>query len=234
VSDDQQQQAAQGNTEAAAANQEQNQQGNPPAKASENAAAAADQKPVDSKQGTPAADKSKPASAEGKPAAPAKKEGQAADEKIELKLPDGSHLKQDDVDKIASFAKEHGLSKDVAQKLLERESANLAAHNQAALDQLAEQSEAWKQEIIADKDFGGEKAAETAQLAHDVAKKFGSETFVSELERTGLGNHPELVRMLARIGRAMESGNPNRGSGLPAGSQKKSTESKLYSETTPV
>lgn len=233
MSDDQQQQAAQGNTEAAAANKETNQQGNPPAKADANAAAAAPQQSADGKQGAPAADKNKPASADGKPAAPAKKDDASAD-KIELALPEGSHLKQDDVDKIASFAKEHGLSKDVAQKLLERESATVAARDQAALDQLAEQSEAWKQEIIADKDFGGEKAAETAQLAHDVAKKFGSENFVSELERTGLGNHPELVRMLARIGRAMESGNPNRGSGQPAGSQKKSTESKLYSETTPV
>lgn len=233
MSDDQQQQASQGNTDAAAANKETNQQGNPPAKSTDNVAAAANQQTVDGKQGTPAADKNKPASADAKPGAPAKKEDAPAD-KIELTLPEGSHLKQSDVDKIASFAKEQGLSKDVAQKLLERESATVASRDQAALDQLAEQSEAWKQEIIADKDFGGEKAAETAQLAHDVAKKFGSEVFVSELERTGLGNHPELVRMLARIGRAMESGNPNRGSGQPAGARRESTESKLYKETTPV
>lgn len=233
MSDDQQQQAAQDNTEAAAANNEQGQQGNPPAKADATAAAAAEQKPVEKKQDPPAADKSKPASAVAKPATPARKDEPKPDDKIELTLPEGSHLKQEDVDKIASFAKEHGLSKDVAQKLLERESASLASRDQAALDQLAEQSEAWKQEIIADKDFGGEKAAETAQLAHDVAKRFGSETFVSELERTGLGNHPELVRMLARIGRAM-SPDKMRGSGIPAGAQRKSTESKLYSDTTPV
>lgn len=227
MSDDQQQQAAQGNTEAAAAAQDKGQQEVPPAKAEGDAAAAAPAKAAD-KPNTPAADKA--AAKADTPAA--KKEDALADQKIELELPEGSKLQPADVDKIASFAKEHGLSKDAAQALLERESVTVQQRDEAALAQLAEQSETWKQEIIADKDFGGEKAAETAQLAHDVAIRFGSEVFVSELERTGLGNHPELVRMLARIGKAMAP-DKLRGSGVPPGSQKKSTESKLYAETTP-
>ena len=231
MSDDQQQQVAQGNTEAAAAAQDKGQQDNPPAKAEGDAAAAAPTKPAD-KQSTGAADKGTTEPAVKAAAPAAKKEDAPADKTIELELPEGSKLQPADVDKIASFAKEHGLSKDAAQALLERESAVVQQRDEAALAQLAEQSDAWKQEILADKDFGGEKAAETAQLAHDVAKRFGSEVFVSELERTGLGNHPELVRMLARIGKAMAP-DKLRGSGVPPGSQKKSTESKLYAETTP-
>lgn len=213
---------AQGNTAAAATKTEQTQQD--PVKGDEGqAAAAASSSTADKTKVTP-------------PAEPAKKEDpKPAPTELKLELPEGSKLAKADVDKIASFAKDHGLSQDAAAALLKRESEAVVERETVALGQLKEQSETWKQEIIDDKEFGGstEKAQETAQMAYEFAKKFGDEHFVTELERTGLGNHPGLVKLFARAGRAMAP-DTFKGGGTSAGANKKSMESKFYAETTPV
>lgn len=213
------QQAAQSNNNAAAPTETKVTQ-ETPAKGEGQAAAAA---PAPKKEGEAAAAAPTPAKKEGEPASP----------EVKLELPEGSKLTSEDVDRIASLAKDLGLSQDAASKLLQRESEMASSREELALSQLQEQSDAWKQEIVNDKEFGGERAAETAQLAHDFAKRFGDENFVSELERTGLGNHPGLVKMFARAGKAMAS-DVIRSGGTPAGAKKATTESKLYANTTPV
>lgn len=181
----------------------------------------------------------KPAEKPAAPAAEAKQnesksnQEQTKPAELKLEIPEGSKLTQADVDRIASFAKDHGLSQDAAAAMLKRESDSLVERQEAALSELQAQSEAWKQEIVNDLEFGGERANETAQLAHDFAKRFGDQEFVSELERTGLGNHPGLVKLFARAGKAMAS-DDFKGTGQPAGSKKASPESKLYANTTPI
>lgn len=202
----------------------------PPAKEGDGAAAAAPAPaPVDGTNPPAPAAPAKPA--EPAAAAPPKPDDKSGDT-IDLKLPEGSKLQAADLEQIKSFAKEHGLSKESAQALLDRESAAVIQREQFVMDQMAVQSDAWKQELIGDKDFGGEKANETAQLAHTVAKSFGDQGFVDELDRTGMGNHPGLVKMLARIGRAMEPGKMVNISG-PAAAPKKSLEQKFYGDSTP-
>ncbi len=221
--------AAQANPDAAADNKEVQQDTSGQSDA-DKAAAAAAAKPADKSVPAPAVDK---AAAK----APAKKDepapAKAADEavKLELKIPDGTKLQDADVDKIESFAKEHGLSQDAAQALLEHESATAAAREQAQLDHLKAQSDAWKEEVLADKEMGGDNAAENIELAHRFAKTFWDDSFIEELEKTGLGNHPGLMKGFFRAGKAMAP-DKIRGSGVPAGSKKKSTEEVLYGSNT--
>lgn len=212
------QQTATGNTTAATENQVPNQEAQ-----QAQAAAPAQEKPAEKPAAT---------AAEAKPTEATPKESPKPAE-LKLEIPEGSKLTQADVDRIASFAKDHGLSQDAAAAMLKRESDSMAERQEAALSELQAQSDAWKQEIINDTEFGGEHANETAQLAHDFAKKFGDEEFVSELERTGLGNHPGLVKLFARAGRAMSS-DTFKGGANPAGSKKATPESKLYANTTPI
>jgi hypothetical protein len=126
-------------------------------------------------------------------------------EKYELKLPDGSPLDQKHIDKVAAFAKEKGLSNDAAQVILERESAavqSFAETQRAALD--ARHNE-WRQQAESDPVIGGEKLAETAELAKRALQRFGSEKLREELEVTRMGDHPEVLRMFAEIGRSMSN-----------------------------
>jgi hypothetical protein len=133
------------------------------------------------------------------------KETPAIPEKYELKLPENSILKAEQLEKIASFAKERGFSQEHAQALVEREHSVLSEFVQAQTQKMEQIPQQWYEASKADKEFGGNEEAfqRNAELAKRVVHKFGGEEFMKELDRTGFGNHPELLRVFYRIGKSM-------------------------------
>jgi hypothetical protein len=125
-------------------------------------------------------------------------------EKYDLKLPEGAQIKPDQLEKIASFAKEQGFSQEQAQKYLERENAVLSDFVKSQEDGLKTQTQAWVESVKGDKELGGEKFKENMEVSLRAVQKFCSPDFVKLLNDTGLGNHPELVRAFYRIGSAMK------------------------------
>jgi hypothetical protein len=64
-----------------------------------------------------------------------------------------------------------------------------------------------------------------------VVARFGSDSLKAELSKTGYGNHPEMVRLLTRIGKAMAPDQlvlP----GTQAGGTQKSAADVLYGSST--
>lgn len=124
-------------------------------------------------------------------------------EKYDLKMPEGSPLDKSYVDKIASYAKEQGLSNEQAQKVLEREHSvvsDFAKKQQENHNQLVD---TWAKQVESDNEIGGQNYKQNVELASRVVKRFGSDTFIKGLNDTGFGNHPEFVRVFTRIGKAM-------------------------------
>jgi len=126
-----------------------------------------------------------------------------APEKYDLKLPEGSLLGQDRLEKIASFAKERGFSNDVAQEILNRENALLVSYAEGQQVEAKKLSGTWMESSRTDKEFGGTEFGKNAELAKRVVQRYGSDELKKGLSETGFGNHPELVRMLVRIGKTM-------------------------------
>lgn len=124
-------------------------------------------------------------------------------EKYELKLPEGSSLDQSALDRVASYAKEKGLSQEMAQAVLEREHLAVSSYSERIDKEWEATKQQWVQTVQADKELGGEAFKVNAELAHRVIKKYASEDFVKALETSGFGNHPELLRTFLRIGKAM-------------------------------
>ena len=118
---------------------------------------------------------------------------------LELKIPENSSLSKEAVEKIQTFAKEKGLSNEQAQAVLERDIQ--AQQSQAEFAQ--QKATEWFEMSKSDKEIGGEKFAENAELAKRVVTRFASEELKQDLEATGFGNHPELLRLLVRIGQKM-------------------------------
>ena len=133
---------------------------------------------------------------------PVEKPKQEADWK--LKLPEGSLLDASALEKTAAFAKAQGLSEKQAQALLEREHADATASQTAQEKALEERRGAWIAEAQADKEVGGVNFAKNAELAKRVVQRFGDDVLKEALNVSGLGNHVALVRMLSKIGAAME------------------------------
>lgn len=124
-------------------------------------------------------------------------------EAYDLKLPDGSLLDPASVEKVTLFAKENKLSQEAAQALLQRENEVVSSFVTKAQADFKAQTEQWVKDIQGDKEVGGEKFKENIELAHRVLKRFGSDDFSKALEETGYGNHPDLVKVFVRIGKAM-------------------------------
>lgn len=136
-----------------------------------------------------------------KPAEPAPKveekppAAKVVPEKYELKLAEDSVLGPRDVEKIAAYAKEQGLSQQEAQLVLEGEAERVAKDK-------TEQTDAWLVQAKADKEIGGEAFEKNTALALQVVDRYFPE-FKKELNRTGFGNHPDVIRGFARIGKMM-------------------------------
>lgn len=147
----------------------------------------------------------------------------AVPEKYDLKVPDGSNADAGLVERATAIAREWGLSNEVAQKLLDREvartaettTATTAAVDAAKAEQLTalqpggavwkEQETQWQTQSLADAEIGGspEKLKASVDLAMKVVNKFATDDTKKFFNDTGLGNHPELVRVFSRIGRQM-------------------------------
>jgi hypothetical protein len=129
----------------------------------------------------------------------AKTEEKKEDEKFSIKLPEGALLDNTAVERIAADAKAQGLSEKQAQWLVERENALLKAQTEAIEAKKTE----WLELSKADKEIGGANLPKHAELARRVIEKFGSQDFKKMMNESGMGNHPEAIRFIAKIGKAM-------------------------------
>lgn len=141
----------------------------------------------------------KPAEGE-KPGTPKPAEQKTAvPQAYDIKLPEGSALNPAHVDTVKTFAKENNLSNEQAQKVLERDHAAVTDMHQ----QLEQKKSEWIKTASNDPEIGGEEFTRNAELSKRVIARFGSEGLKKQLNETGLGNHPELVRTFVRIGKLM-------------------------------
>lgn len=120
-------------------------------------------------------------------------------EKYDFKLPDGSLLDPKTVDGLSAFSKENGLSQKQAQGVLDRENAAVAAYAGKQQETLKQTMEAWVPEIRNDAEIGGNNFNKSIESAKLVVQKFATPAFTKILNDTGFGNHPEIVRIFARI-----------------------------------
>lgn len=127
---------------------------------------------------------------------PKKEQPPVVPEKYDLKIPEGSVVDARFVEKIAAVAKAQGLSNEQAQALLNQQSQEIGSY-------VKEQSDTWKSQALADKEIGGDNLNKNVALASRVISKFGSDSLRAELDKTGYGNHPEVIRLLSKIGAAI-------------------------------
>lgn len=149
------------------------------------------------------------------------------DGKYDIKLPDGVTIDDALLEKAAPVMKELGLTNGQASKL----AAVLAEQRKSEFDALNERNQRvvadWQAEIKTDKDFGGDKLKETLITANRVIATFGDDALRRDLVDLGIGNHPGLFRLLARVGNALSDDKPVQ-SETPAASRQKDTAETLY------
>lgn len=139
---------------------------------------------------------------------------EGAPEKYEFKLPEGHALDAGVQEQFEATARELNMTQDAAQKLVEVMAPKIAAAQAAAFEKV--QTE-WVATAKADPELGGDKFDANLAVAKKAMDRFGSPALKTYLNETGLGNNPEMLRMMLKAGQAISEdkhvqGNPGNAS----------------------
>lgn len=130
-----------------------------------------------------------------------KKPVSAAPEKYEFTAGKDQELDKEAVAAFEPVARELGLSNEQAQKIVD-------VYGSTIMPQLVkQQADAWQKQVTdwaetvqADKELSSVESIGNAQKAME---QFGTPELKEYLNETGLGNHPELIRIFSKIGKSM-------------------------------
>jgi hypothetical protein len=131
--------------------------------------------------------------------AQAKTDDAKAPEKYEFVMPEGVELDEQGAADFSAIAKELNLPQDKAQKLIDLYATRMQSQAEAHKSTV----QAWVNEVKADKDIGGDKLPENLATARKAVEAFGSPALKDVLTQTGLGSHPEFVKLMHRVGKAI-------------------------------
>lgn len=164
------------------------------------------------------------------PAEPPKVEPPAAPtvpEKYELKLPEGSLLPAETLASVEAFAKEHKLTQAQAESILSRENAAAKSYHDSLVAEDKRIKDSYIPALQNDPQFGGANFDKNVERVHRFMKHYGGEDFKKELDASGFGNHPGLVKMIHNFAQHMgDDSFEHAGSGASGGA--KTTGQLLY------
>ncbi len=131
----------------------------------------------------------------------------AVPDAYELTAPEGFTIDTEVLADATPVFKELGLTNEQADKLMPV-AVKLAERiqtqgQQAIMAEVVAQRKAWAEETMADPDIGGAKWKETEALSAKALDALGyakGSPFRSFLTDSGLGNHPEMIRAMRKIG----------------------------------
>lgn len=119
-----------------------------------------------------------------------------AEVEYKFDMPEGVTLDEGDLAKFTDIAKELKLPADAAKKFVD-----LAAQREIArAEAFAKQVEDWGTQVKADPELG---KSENLAIAKKTIDTFGTPELRDLLNSSGMGNHPEVIRMALKIGKSI-------------------------------
>lgn len=163
-------------------------------------------KPAEEKQSEGEKKEEAPKEPEDKKDDEGQKDG-APEQYEQFQIPEGLTLDQDLVDKFVPIAKEIGLTQEQAQKIVDLQTAEiqrLEANQQKNWDETLRN---WDKQAKVDEEFGGKDFEANLGVAREAMDAFGNEALQDAMDTSGMGNHPEMIRLLFKIGQALKEHN---------------------------
>jgi hypothetical protein len=122
-----------------------------------------------------------------------------APESYEFVMPEGVELDEKSAVEFSEIAKELKLPQEQAQKIVDL----YAKRVQGQVDAHRTLVEGWATSVKTDKEIGGDKLPESLAVAKKSLETFGTQELKNLLNTSGLGNHPEVVKLMYRVGKAI-------------------------------
>lgn len=163
-------------------------------------------------------DKTKPAGDDKSKTADADKVPE--DGKYELTMPEGVEVDAELLAAVSPRFKELGLTRAQAQALTDDFIKVQQERGEGQVKAWGERVQKWADDAKADKEIGGDKWDTSVNDAKRAIAKLGTPELKTYLEASGGGNHPEVIRILAKAGALLKEDSPptdgGQGSGKPA------------------
>ena len=143
---------------------------------------------------------------------------QGAPEKYEdFKVPEGFALDTEAATEFNALAKAGNLSQSYSQKLVDFYIKLQQQMNNAPAEFYETKQNEWKSAINSDPEIGGSKwngtRASIGRLFDSLGDAKMTDAFREAMDYTGAGNHPAVVKFLARVAARLTEGGPVRGGG---------------------
>jgi hypothetical protein len=123
-------------------------------------------------------------------------------------LPDGVAIDEATLGEARELFAGAKLPQDTAQAFVDFYAGKIRAVAEEPHRVWEETQQQWVREISRDQEIGGSRLKATIEAAGKAIDRFGSPGLREVLNFTGAGNHPEVVRFFARIGRAISEDQP--------------------------
>ena len=136
------------------------------------------------------------------PAGEAKTEAATAPEKYDFAMPEGFELNQEVAGEFEAYARELNLPQDKAQAVVDMGVKLMQSAQSKQAEMYQQTQEQWRNEVVNDKEIGGQALAENLSYAAKVLDTFAPD-LRAVLDETGLGNHPAFVKAFVKIGKAI-------------------------------
>lgn len=130
-------------------------------------------------------------------------------------MPEGVTLDDAALKDALPLLKEANLSQEQAQQLVTWYAGRVQADTARQVDSFNELVDGWLEQSKADKEFGGDKFDESIGVAQQAVAKLGTPELKQLLDDHGVGNHPEVIRFMVRVGKLTQEDVPG-GSTAPS------------------
>lgn len=152
-----------------------------------------------------------------KPAAPDPLDVVPEDGKYALTMPEGIEVDQALVDALGPEFKDLKLTTKGAQRLADKFIEIQTGREKARGEAWGTTVAGWVDTAKADKEMGGDKWDGTVNTAVRAINTLGTPALKEYLEASGGGNHPELIRFMAKVGSLIKEDTPAQGGAEGAG-----------------
>jgi hypothetical protein len=128
------------------------------------------------------------------------------DDIVVPELPEGVQVDEELLGGVKEIATKHNLSKEAVQDLVNAYSKKVLDSDTSLKSQWTEIEQGWINSAKSDKEIGGDKFDETVTKARKAIDVFGTPALREALDQTRFGNHPELIRMMAKVEEKISEG----------------------------
>ena len=126
----------------------------------------------------------------------------------DFEMPEGMQIDETLLAEAVPIFKELELNQEQAQKLVDFQAKQVQAGKQTQVDDFNQLVNDWREQSKNDGEFGGDKFDENVKVAQSAISAYGTPELKQLLEEHGIGNNPELIRFMVRVGQGLKEDVP--------------------------